>query len=111
MVCDVRMRTRAPHRHTQRDKITRKCLTVALPPQPAPFLSVAARCQSMAGTRGPDHIFSTLQLVQTNCTNYNVVPHLNLIIDHVVEFPVRLGDDSYTTLYRSSESGLCEALP
>jgi hypothetical protein len=34
------MRTRAPHRHTQRDRITRKCLTVALPPKPAPFPSV-----------------------------------------------------------------------
>jgi tetratricopeptide (TPR) repeat protein len=27
------MRTRAPHRHSQRDRITRKCLTVALPPR------------------------------------------------------------------------------
>ncbi|MFN9897722.1 MAG: hypothetical protein ACK55Z_02765, partial [bacterium] len=35
--------TRAPHRHTERDRITRKFLTVALPPEPAPFPSVAAR--------------------------------------------------------------------
>jgi hypothetical protein len=54
-VCHVHLCTCArarTHKDTHTDRHSRKCLTVALPPQPAPFPSVAARSRrGRTGTR------------------------------------------------------------